>query len=242
MYISAIKVANARNGVNQNTSKNKMSYSAMTMSKTSKGDSVSFGTIDPMSFLLNQVVGKIFRYGLNEIKIENAEKLIREGNLAEGIGMTVQLNKAYKYDLMSIFSHIEDLNDFVASRLRGLSDSDDNQALKKGFVASAFLRKIKCRPESLFRAYYKDPTSEKIKSLFKSLNNQIYGQFKKDLMTDAVLERKIMIEDTDSLLEGVGDKSFRDKVKSVANSERAEFDSACSSSSDDSYYPPGGYL
>lgn len=223
MFVQTIKMTNSRGSLNQNTrNNNKIDNPTIKIERNIAKDKVSFGMFDPFTFFLTQVAGKLFKYGMDESNIEKAEKLIREGSLAEGVAIATKLNTNYKDTLLnSLSGNLDSLTNTVACKLNCLSDNNENiRNLKKGFVSSVFLRQTKTHVDNFIETYNTDVIPKEVKTLFKCLGNNIYGEFKKNLLSEAVLERDIIIDNAEDLLKGVGDKNFRNKILSAIEKER----------------------
>lgn len=227
MYISAIKVANTGKGVNQNTSKNKMSYSAMKMSKTSKGDSVSFGALDPLtativSGILEEASTGAARgiFGIGKLKnaIKRAEALFDRYDVRPAIEAALKLDAAHSQNLLLNTDNI--LNKAIIHSKKFSDNLSENQDLKRRVAEHCYLERYDLLSETRTLA----------EDFFISLNNKIYANFKKHLLTK-ISEKNLEkhgqqglpnFRDIDSVLNGVGDEEFKANIKARRAQQKEE--------------------
>ena len=150
------------------------------------------------------------------------------GKTIAGLEVTIGLyDKIASKMSTHFYDHFDGLLETAADCARKLPDNEyANRDIKRKFLESMFLHEHKCYGEERTEIFYDDEMPKAAKVLFKALDNKIYGEFKKHLISKAVLEKNIMIADTDSLLDGVADSDFKSKILSLVNAKRQDFNIA----------------
>lgn len=207
MYVSAIKLENGSNICKKNSSnQGKISY-AIGLSSTSRGkDNVTFGSIDPLTWAAIQGLKGVFGVLKKDAVINKAKSLLYSDNPKDGINAAIAI--ADKLSGKIFRSGVDDLLALAASKAHELSDVGyENKDLKQRLLSTTFF---------LDRLDYNetDLIPKQAKILFKELDNKIYLDFKKYLLTKALEPyHRPKIDDFESLVENTKDQKFIEEIR-----------------------------
>lgn len=225
---------------NNKQNQNKMSCALMLPYKASVSDKISFGMSIPKGPW--GILMKVIQAGGNfyhlKSEVEEGINLLAHGDSLPGIKKAIQLaNDFGGHELQTSLTRYDDfINEAASHAIRLSDDSFTNQDIKRKLLEATFLAETRIHT-SIYETHNLDYVPRKVKELFIGLNSRIYGEFKQNLLEEAVIEKKIMFSDLDSLLSDVGDSNFKNRLMAANRQEIKRYEIVTSTAEDDNYHP-----
>lgn len=220
MQITGINFVNSISMRNQKRN-NKLENSYLTINnKGMNKDQVSFGMTPLVSTLAQEAIqrsaGKLFTIAKNKYAMNEAIKFFNQGHIIPGLEVAIEVNnRLQSKGLSKIFVNIFDFLDTAAKHAEKLPDDKfAHRDIKQKFLEAIFLAETKDHPNSLIFSYNNDVIPSGVKTMFKNLNVDLYGEFRANLIEKAVLEKEIMLNSPEELMMDIKDESIRQKILS----------------------------